>query len=408
MKPFFQVKTPEEILEMLELFPPLDRESLALEKALHRVLAEEVSSPEDLPHFARATMDGYAVRARDTFGASEAIPALLTVTGEIAMGREAADPIPPGQGLRIATGGMLPPGADAVVMIEQTQALDGRTIEIFKSVSPLDHVIQIGDDLRRGRPVLQAGRRLRPQDLGLLAGLGVRQVTVYQQPRVAVISTGDEIVPIDQQPPPGRVRDINAFTLPALVREAGGVPEFLGLSGDHFEDLREKCREALEHFDAVLISGGSSVGSRDFSLEVIGSFPGAEILAHGISISPGKPTILARVGPKVLWGLPGHTASAMVVFSIFVKPCLNHLEGELPSPIKPRLRARLTRNLASAQGRDDYIRVALRQGPEGWEAEPILGKSGLISTLVRSDGLIRIDRFTEGLEKGEWVEVMLF
>ena len=212
MKPFFQVKTPEEILEMLGMFPPLGREPLALEKALHRVLAEEISSPEDLPHFARATMDGYAVRARDTFGASEAIPALLTVTGEIAMGREATDPIQPGQCLRIATGGMLPPGADAVVMVEQTQALDGQTIEIFKSVSPLDHVIQIGDDLRRGRPVLQAGRRLRPQDLGLLAGLGVRQVTVYCQPRVAVISTGDEIVPIDQQPPPGQVRDINAFT----------------------------------------------------------------------------------------------------------------------------------------------------------------------------------------------------
>jgi molybdopterin molybdotransferase len=408
MKPFFKVKTPEEVFKLLEIFPPLARETLPLGKALNRVLAEEVSSPEDLPHFARATMDGYAVRARDTFGASEAIPALLTVVGEIPMGREAVDPVQPGQSVRIATGGMLPPGADAVVMIEQTQGLDGQTVEVFKSVSPLDHVIQIGDDLRRGRTVLPAGRRLRPQDLGLLAGLGVLQVPVVQQPRVAVISTGDEIVPHDQQPPPGRVRDINAFTLPALVREAGGVPEFLGLTGDNFEELREKCRQALEHFDAVLISGGSSVGSRDFSLEVIDSFPGAEILAHGISISPGKPTILARVGPKVLWGLPGHAASAMVVFSIFVKPGLNHLEGELPPPVNPGPKARLTRNLASAQGRDDYIRVALRLGPEGWEAEPILGKSGLISTLVRSDGLIRIDRFTEGLEKGEEVEVLLF
>jgi molybdopterin molybdotransferase len=408
MKPFFQVKTPEEIFQLLEIIPPLGRETQPLGKALNRVLAEEISSPEDLPHFDRATMDGYAVRARDTFGASESIPSLLTVTGEIAMGREATDPIQPGQCRRIATGGMLPPGADAVVMVEQTQALDDRTIEVFKAVSPLDHVIQIGDDLRRGRPVLQAGRRLRPQDLGLLAGLGVRQVSVHRQPRVAVISTGDEIVPLDQQPPPGQVRDINAYTLPALVQEAGGIPDFLGLSRDNFEDLQRKCRQGLEHFDAVLISGGSSVGSRDFSLEVIGSFPGAEILAHGISISPGKPTILARVGPKVLWGLPGHTASAMVVFSIFVKPCLNLLEGELPSPFKPGLKARLTRNLASAQGRDDYIRVALRPAPEGWEAEPILGKSGLISTLVRSDGLIRIDRFTEGKEKGEWVEVMLF
>ena len=203
MKPFFKVKTPEEVFELLEVFPPLGREILALEKALNRVLAEEVSSPEDLPHFARATMDGYAVRARDTFGASEAIPALLTVTGEIAMGREAVDPVQPGQSVRIATGGMLPPGADAVVMIEQTQGLDGQTIEVFKSVSPLDHVIQIGDDLRRGRTVLQAGRRLRPQDLGLLAGLGVRQVPVVQQPRVAVISTGDEIVPHRSAAAPG-------------------------------------------------------------------------------------------------------------------------------------------------------------------------------------------------------------
>jgi molybdopterin molybdotransferase len=408
MKPFFQVKHPEDILRIIETLPALDPETVTLRAALNRVLGEPVHSPEDLPHFPRATMDGYAVRARDTFGASESIPALLTLAGEIGMGQPARQQVAPGQCFRIATGGMLPPGADAVAMIEHTQVLDPRTIEVFKSVSPGDHLIRVGEDLRRGQPIFSAGHRLRPQDLGLLAGVGVRQATVFRQPRVAIISTGDEIVPIDREPSPGFVRDINAYTLPALVEQSGSSPLFLGLTRDSREDLKEKCREGLERADVVLISGGSSVGARDFTLEVIESFPASRVLAHGIAISPGKPTILARIGEKVLWGLPGHTASAMVVFSIFVKPCLHRLEGAQPSGINPVLQARLTRNLASAQGRDDYIRVALQAGPQGWEAEPILGQSGLISTLVRSDGLVRIDRFTEGKEKGEWVEVMLF
>jgi molybdopterin molybdotransferase len=408
MRPFFQVKHPEDIFRLIESFPALSPETIPLGKALDRVLSGPLCSPEDLPHFPRATMDGYAVRARDTFGASESIPALLNLAGEIAMGQSARLPVNPGQCFRIATGGMLPPEADAVAMIEHTQILDPQTVEIFKSVSPGDHLIRVGEDLKRGQPIFSAGRRLRPQDSGLLAGIGIREVSVFRRPRVAIISTGDEIVPIDQEPLPGFVRDINAYTLPALVEKAGGSPFFLGLVRDSREDLREKCREALERADVVLVSGGSSVGTRDFTLEVIESFPESRILAHGIAISPGKPTILARIGDKVLWGLPGHTASAMVVFSVFVRPCLHRLEGELPSPIKPALKARLTRNLASAQGRDDYIRVALKAGPEGWEAEPILGPSGLISTLVRSDGLIRIDRFTEGLEKGAEVEVTLF
>jgi molybdopterin molybdotransferase len=408
MKPFFQVKHPEDIFQLLDSLPPLDTETVPLAGSLNRVLSDSLRSPEDLPHFPRATMDGYAVRARDTFGASESIPALLTLAGEIGMGQSARLPVTPGQCFRIATGGMLPPEADAIAMIEHTQVLDHQTIEIFKAVSPGDHLIRVGEDLKQGQPVFSAGHRLRPQDLGLLAGVGVRQAAVFRRPRVAIISTGDEIVPIDQEPAPGFVRDINAYTLPALVEKAGGVPFFLGLVRDSREDLKEKCREALERADVVLVSGGSSVGTRDFTLEVIESFPESRILAHGIAISPGKPTILARIGDKVLWGLPGHTASAMVVFSVFVRPCLNRLEGAGPPKVNPGLQARLTRNLASAQGRDDYIRVALQAGPQGWEAEPVLGPSGLISTLVRSDGLIRIDRFSEGKEKGEMVEVMLF
>lgn len=408
MKPFFQVKTSKEIFQIIETFSCLSREMVRLNQGLGRVLAGDIISPEDLPHFPRATMDGYAVRARDTFGASEAVPALLTLSGEVAMGQEILTPVESGHCFRIATGGMLPPGADAIAMIEHSQTLDHQTIEIYKPVSPLDHVIQVGEDIRKGHPVLTAGRRLRPQDLGLLAGLGILELPVYQQPRVAIISTGDEIVPVEKQPAPGFIRDINAVTVQALAAEAGAVAEFLGRTKDHVKDLEALCRKGLDLADVILISGGSSVGARDFTLEVIHSFPGAEILAHGISISPGKPTLLARIGNKILWGLPGHTASAMVIFSIFVKPCLHQLEGEKAVRPIPNGKARLTRNIASAQGREDYVRVSIQGKETGWEATPILGKSGLISTMVRADGIIKIDQNCEGLEKGEWVEVLLF
>ena len=408
MKPFFQVKTSQEIFELIQDFPLLPGERVLLSEGLNRVLSENIFSPEDLPHFPRATMDGYAVRARDTFGASEAVPALLTLSGEIAMGQDVKTPIEPGHCFRIATGGMVPPGADAVAMIEHTQQLDSKTIEIFKPVSPLDYVIQVGEDIKKAESVLVAGQRLRPQDLGLLAGLGVIDIPVYRPPKVAIISTGDEIVPVEEQPPPGFIRDINAITLQALTAESGALPAFLGRVQDNFEELKVLCQKGLEQADMVLISGGSSVGVRDHTLEVIQGFPGSKILAHGISISPGKPTILARVGNKILWGLPGHTVSAMIVFALFVNPCLKHLEGEKIGRHIPGVQARLTRNIASAQGREDYIRVALEKGEAGWEAVPVLGKSGLISTMVRADGIIRIDQNCEGLEKGEWVEVILF
>jgi molybdopterin molybdotransferase len=408
MKPFFQVKTSSELLEIIKTFPLLDQERISLIEGLNRVLGEDILSPEDLPHFPRASMDGFALRARDTFGASEAVPALLTLSGEIAMGQDMKVPVEPGHCFRIATGGMVPPGADAVAMIEHSQPLDQQTIEIFKPVSPLDHVIQVGEDIKKGETILPAGRRLRPQDLGLLAGLGIRDIPVYTIPKVAVISTGDEIVPIEDRPDPGFIRDINSLTIMSLAKEAWAVPEFLGRTKDHFADLKSQCQKGLDKADLILISGGSSVGSRDFTVEVIHSFADAEILAHGVSISPGKPTILARIGRKILWGLPGHTVSAMIVFSLFVKPCLNHLAGEKEARPISKIKARLIRNIASAQGREDYVRVALHCGEAGWEAFPILGKSGLISTMVRADGMIQIEQHCEGLEKGEEVEVWLF
>jgi molybdopterin molybdotransferase len=408
MKPFFQVKTSEEIHKIIQSFPRLPEETIRITDGLNRVLSKAIVSAEDLPHFPRATMDGFAVRARDTFGASEAVPALLTLAGEISMAQEAKEQIESGHCFRIATGGMIPSGADAVVMVEHSQQLDTKTIEIFKSVSPLDHIIQRGEDINQGRLVLPAGQRLRPQDLGILAGLGIIELRVCRQPRVAIISTGDEIVPVEEQPPPGFIRDINSITLQALTAKTGAIPKFLGRAKDNYEKLKALCEKGMDQADMILISGGSSVGARDFTLEVIQSFSGSEILAHGISISPGKPTILSRIGEKILWGLPGHVVSAMIVFTLFVKTSLNQLEGEEIDRPLAGIQARLTRNIASAQGREDYIRVSLLKGKQGWEAAPILGKSGIISTMVRADGLIRIDQNSEGLEKGEWVEVLLF
>lgn len=408
MKPFFRVKTPAEILQIIRTLPRLPRETILLEKGLHRVLAEDLYSPEDLPHFSRAAMDGFAVRAKDTFGASEAIPALLTLKGEIPMGHAPGEALTPGTCFRISTGGMLPDGADAVVMIEHTQILSDGTVEIYKPVSPLDHVILVGEDVASGQPVLAAGQRLRPQDLGLLAALGIREVSVHRIPRVGIISTGDEIVAPEEQPPPGRVRDVNAVTLKALTSQCAAVPFFLGRTKDDFQALKTLCLKGLETAEVILISGGSSVGTRDYTLETIRSLPGAEILAHGIAVSPGKPTILARLGEKVLWGLPGQVTSAMIVFTLFVRPCLDHLQGMAVERPAPKIKAYLSRNVASAQGREEYIRVSLQPGEKGWEAVPLLGKSGLIGTMVRADGLVRIDQYCEGLEKGEEVEVWLF
>jgi molybdopterin molybdotransferase len=408
MKPFFQVKTPREILQLIRSLPRLPLEKVPLEEGLGRVLGEDVLSPEDLPHFPRAAMDGFAVRARDTFGASEAVPALLTLKGEILMGQNPPEELSPGACFKISTGGMLPSGADAVVMLEHTQTLSDGTVEIFKPVSPLDHVIERGEDVQKGRRVLSAGQKLRPQDLGLLAALGIKEITVSRRPKTAILSTGDEIVGLEENPPPGFVRDVNSVTLKSLALQGGALPFFLGRTKDDFPALKSLCQQGLKEAEVILVSGGSSVGTRDLTLEVIRSFPEAKVLAHGIAVSPGKPTILARIGDKVLWGLPGHVVSAMIVFSLFVRPCLDHLQGmDVDRPF-PKVKAFLSRNVASAPGREEYVRVFLQPAEKGWEAVPLLGKSGLISTMVRADGLIRIDQHCEGLEKGEEVEVWLF
>lgn len=409
-KDFFRVTTLKAVLTLIRTFPCVGEEVLALDRSVGRILAQDVFSSIDLPEFHRATMDGYAVQARSTFGASESIPALFAVVGSVEMGEVPTVSVKAGEAVRIATGGMVPNGADSVVMVEHTQSLDAHTVEVFKSAAPLQHVMEVGEDMRKGEKILVKGSRIRPQEMGVLAALGQTHVPVYKQPVLAIISSGDEIVPIDQTPGLSQLRDVNAHTLAGLVSLAGGIPLYLGIAKDDFDALNGLCRQALDQADMVLISGGSSVGSRDFTLDVLQGLPDAEILVHGVSISPGKPTILARSREKAVWGLPGQVTSAMVVFHVLVRPALERISGLSEyAPGKSRqVPAVLTRNLASVQGRDDHVRVKLVRQGEGLYAEPILGKSGLIHTMVKADGLIRIDRDSEGLDKGSPVEVMLF
>lgn len=408
MKEFFKVTDLEQVLAYASDFPRVGTEEILLEKAAGRVLAENIVSNVDLPDFVRATMDGYAVKASSTFGSTEGNPGYLSIKGAVEMGESPLFSIASGEAAKISTGGMLPHGADSVVMIEHTEAIDDATIEVYKSVAPGQNVLEKGEDVRQGETILACGRKLRSQETGLLAALGKEAISVYRRPVIAVISTGDEIVPVNEIPGPGQIRDINTYTLANLVRAAGGVPLQLGIVRDNFNDLLETCTKALAQSDMMLISGGSSVGTRDFTIEVLAALPDAGILVHGISISPGKPTILARSRNQALWGLPGHVASAMVVFEIVVRPFIEHIAGlsaQHKKVVKPS--AMLSRNLSSAQGRIDYVRVRLVEKEGVLWAEPLLGKSGLIRTMVQADGLIEININSEGLDKGTKVEVLL-
>ena len=409
MKKFFEITDWEQVFEYMSLFPPVAADLVPLSEISGRVLAADIVSDGNLPDFARATMDGYAVRAASTYGASEGNPAYLSVKGTVAMGESPRFSIGPGEAARISTGGMLPSGTDSVIMIEHTEPIDDVTIEVYRSVAPGQHQIEKGEDFKKGDTILSAGQRLRPQETGLLAAFGIKQVKVFQQPVIGIISTGDEVIPIDESPQVGQIRDINSYTLSSLVKEAGGVPMVFGIVGDDFDALLDKCTRAFEQTDMTLISGGSSVGSRDFTIEVFSSLPDATILFHGIPISPGKPTILADVRHKPFWGLPGHVVSAMIVFTVIVRPFLERIAGLSPQRWRHfRIPATLTRNISSAQGRIDYIRVRLNERNGTFWAEPILGKSGLINTMVKADGLIEIGIHTEGLDQGSAVEVIPF
>ncbi len=408
---FFKVLAPQEALKILLGVTPVGEERIASVKARGRVLAEDLKSAVDLPHFHRAAMDGYAVRAKDTFGASQSLPAYLKLAGIVEMGKEAAQPLATGEAIRISTGGMMPPESDAVVMVEYTDETSGGLVEIHRGVSPWQNVIQIGDDIRQGELVFKKGRRLRAHDLGALTGVGISSVAVYKQPRIALISTGDEIVDADTVPLPGQVRNINQHSLAGLIEECGGELKDWGVVRDDRSALGRAIGEALEWADLVMLSGGSSMGAKDIALETILSFPQSEFVFHGISIAPGKPTIFAKACGKPILGLPGYPVSALVIFDLFAAPSIRRLGGESMDALgrfTKTVKAKLKTNIASQIGREDYVRVTLEGTADQLMATPLPSKSGAIFTLVKADGMVRIEMNQDGLEQGEEVEVILF
>lgn len=410
VKELFNVLTTRDAFAKLDAYlsGPRAVETVRTEDALGRVLTEHLDAPSRLPTFRRSTMDGFAVRAEDTFGASEGLPAYLTVIDEVFMGKPAQRSPQLGEAVRIATGGMLPDGADAVVMMEYTQDVDAMTIEVLRPVAPGEHVIQVGEDVETGVRLLDAGHQLRPQDVGGLLALGITEVRVSTRLRVGIISGGDEIVTPDQEPGPGQIRDINTYTIATLVERAGHTPVKFGVVPDVYEALETAARDALPQVDVLILSAGSSVSTRDMTAQVISALGTPGVLVHGVSLKPGKPTILAMIDDKPVFGLPGNPVSCMVTFDLFVAPTLHRLAGRAAGEHRQTISARLTRNVASAPGREDYFQVRLEQRPDGLWAEPVFGKSNLIYTLVKSDGMVRIDLDTSGLTEGQLVQVILF
>ncbi len=424
--------------EFLTLLPPDDARALLLSHlagleadselidsahALDRVTAEDVLAPHPLPEFPRSTVDGYAVRARDTFGAADSLPGYLTLVGEVPMGDTPEFKVQQGQCALIHTGGMLPEGADAVVMLEYTQITgDPREgsktfarvneVEIMRAVADGESVIKIGEDVKAGQTVIRRGFRLRPAEIGGLMALGITHLRVARKPRVGLISSGDEVVAPNQSPHPGQVRDVNAYTLAALITKSGGEAVHYGIVSDNMAVLKMTAAQALTECDVVIISAGSSASTRDMTAEVIGLLGAPGVLVHGINTRPGKPTILGVCNSKAVIGLPGNPVSALVNGYLFVVPVIEKLLGALPKP-QATVIARLTVNLPSQAGREDWWPVKLKEignresGIGKWEAGPIFGKSNLIFTLAAADGLLRIPPDATGLSAGEVVEVIL-
>jgi molybdopterin molybdotransferase len=395
-----------------------DSELIDAASSLGRILAEDIVAPHPLPDFQRSTVDGYAVRARDTHGASDSLPTYLNLVGEVPMGDAPAFEILTGQCALIHTGGMLPNGTDAVVMLEYTQRTgsDGQQpiptdeIEIFRAVADGENVIRIGEDVAQGQTIQVKGSLMRPAEIGGLMALGITKVKVVRKVRVGLLSTGDEVIDPSQSPRPGQVRDVNSYTLSALIEKSGGLPKRYGIISDQFDELRDAAAGAMSECDVVIITAGSSASTRDMTADVIRSLGEPGVLVHGINTRPGKPTILGVCSGKAVIGLPGNPVSALVNGYLFVVPVIEKLLGALPRP-KATVFARLTVNLPSQAGREDWWAVKLIENRkskiENLEADPIFGKSNLIFTLAAADGLLRIPPDATGLSAGEMIEVYL-
>ena len=409
MAEFLQLLPPPEALSRLlaHLSPLGNAEQVASQQALGRVTGRAVRAPFSLPSFPRSTVDGYAVVAADTFGAGDSLPAYLRLRGEVPMGAVPDFELGRAECALIHTGGMLPEGANAVVMVEHTQVAREDEVEIMKAVAVGENVLQAGEDVSAGEVVIPAGVRLRPAEIGGLMALGIERVSVVRRPRVGIISSGDEVVPPGRALRPGQVYDVNTYTLGALVESAGGEPVTYGVIPDQREALVEAATRARRACDLVVLTAGSSVSTRDLTAGVIDSLGEPGVLVHGVNVRPGKPTILGVCDGKAVVGLPGNPVSALVIAGLFVVPVVEALLGVRGARLRPSVVARLSLNLASAAGREDWVPVRIVSEEGGYRAEPVFGKSNLIFTLARADGLVRIPPDANGLDVGEEVQVWL-
>lgn len=399
------LKSVDSVLEFIHAAQPLPIEKVGLNSARGRHIAHDFYAPEELPGFDRSTVDGFAVRAEDVFGASENSPALLRLKGRCLMGKAPDMAVEPGEAMAISTGSMMPAGADCVVMVEYSRPVEKGSggedfVELTRSQAPGDNMVYADEDTPSARLLIKGGSRLRAAEIGALAALGQTGISVGGSPVVAIISTGDELVPVNQKPLPGQIRDVNAHSIRALAEDEDARVIELGICRDDETRLTEMIGDALRESDIVIVSGGSSAGARDHTLSAFSQIPETAILAHGVAISPGKPFILGRSLNKWMMGLPGHVSSALVCAHVFLRPLLRRLQGDrLDEPV-PTVEATLTRSVASAQGRRDYIRCHLSKHDGEWFVTPIVSSSAVISGMIEANGLLVCPENLEGLAKG--------
>ena len=406
---FFTTKTVSDTLQLVyEAIRPIERVNhCSTYEALGEVIATPPIAPIALPEFERSTMDGYAVRSADTFGASASLPAYLNVIEGVKMGYAPTQPVEPAQAAPIHTGGMIPIGADAVVMMEKTQVVDATQIEVLSPVAHGENVIHVGEDIAQGEAVLLRGHRIRPQDIGGLLSLGIEWVDVMDRPKLALMGSGDEIVHPSQTPNEGQVRDINTYSLSALFEQAGAKTTPLGIAKDDADALFEMAQAGIAQADMLVITAGSSISTRDHTYTTIQRLGMPGVLQHGLAVKPGKPTLIGVCQGKPVIGLPGNPVSAMLVARQLILPLIRFLQGEPPRlPIS--IHAELTQNVASSTGREDTVPVFVTATPSGYRAEPVFGKSNLIFSLIRANGVIHVPLDSNGIKAGTLVEVHPF
>lgn len=405
---FFNVMSVDEVKNILvNNFKniKIETEKVSILDSYERVLSKDIASQINVPDFNRSTVDGYAIKSNDSHGCSDCMPTFLDVIGEVNMGEAINLDIKNGQCMYVPTGGMIPKNADSVIMIEHVEKLDETTIAIHKPASTGENVVYKGDDIKEEQVVLKRGKKINSQDIGVLAALGAYEIEVYKPINFTVISTGDEIIDLDESLEFGKIRDINGYAICSLIKKLGGSVVKKAIVKDNYELLKEEVSNAIKNSDIVLISGGSSVGTRDYTHDVINSFDGQGVLVHGVALKPGKPTIIGECENKAVIGLPGHPVSAIIVFKIFIEYLTKQILDI--TEIKYTVAAKINTNIHSSPGKKTYQMVILEEIDNKYYATPIFGKSSMITLLSKACGYVIIDEDCEGLYKEQEVKVHL-